>query len=288
MMVHHYTSASTLPIILANRTLRFTRSDLLDDESEVPFHTALLDQRKFFVSSWSHGTHGEAGMWARYGDADRGVRISLPSVRFPWSKLSVDLSRSTGRLKQDGSPQMVGLRVRDVTAPYEQTTMFGNGYLALPLGSDMEKTFGSDVLYAADPVAEVQRRVTLTNEGLTLQGDATYVARVKGAAWADQAEHRFVLSAVRGPALNHAEDPSRYAAALLDSIEADASEGFTGLSTEVRYIDVPLAEDAFDGLVVTLGSAMPSEAREGLERRVKELVPTAVIQQCAIRVRPRS
>lgn len=287
MTLHHYTSAATLPLILANRSLRFTRSDLLDDESEVPFRMALLDQRKFFVSSWSRGTHGEAGMWARYGDADRGVRISLPAVRFPWSMLNVDVSRATDQIKEDGLPKMVGLRIRDVYAPYTERTIFGNGYMVLPLGTEMETTFGSDVLYTADPIGEVRRRVQLTDGGVNMEGDATYVARVKGTAWADQAEHRFVISATKAPAMNYAANASGYIAALLDGIEAAAPTRFTDYSTEVRYIDVPLAEDAFDGLVVTTGAAMPSAAREDLERRVKYLVPTAVFEKCALKIRPK-
>ncbi|MCU1172315.1 hypothetical protein [Stenotrophomonas maltophilia] len=287
MTLHHYTNAATLPLILANRSLRFTRCDLLDDASEVPFRMALLDQRKFFVSSWSRGTHGEAGMWARYGDADRGVRISLPKVRFPWSKLSVDVSRPTDQIKEDGSPRMVGLRIREVYAPYAEKTLFGNGYMIVPLGSEMETTFGSDVLYATDPLGEVKRRVQLTDGGLNLEGDATYVARVKGIAWADQAEHRFVISAMKGPAMVYAADPSGYLAALLEGIEAGAATGFIDYSTEVRYIDVPLAEDAFEDLVITTGAAMPSAAREDLERRVKDLAPTAVFEQCALKVRPK-
>lgn len=287
MPLHHYTNAATLPLILANRSLRFSRSDLLDDASEVPLPMAMLDQRKFFVSSWCRGTHGEAGMWARYGDADRGVRISLPEVRFPWSTLRLDVSRATGQIKEDGSPRMVGLRIGGVRAPYAEKTLFGNGYLAVPLGTEMETTFGSDVLYAADPIGEVRRRVRLTDEGLSLQGDATYVARVKGIAWADQAEHRFVISAVKGPAMDYDTNASDYIANLLDGIESGAAAGFTDYSADVRYIDLPLAEDAFDGLVVTTGAAMPPAARQNLERRVKDLVPTAVFERCALNVRPK-
>lgn len=287
MTLYHYTNADTLPLILANRTLRFTRSDLLDDESEVPFQTVQLDQRRFFVSSWSRGTHGEAGMWARYGDADRGVRISLQEVRFPWSLLRVDVSRATGAVKKDGSPQMVGLQIRDVRVPYEQKTLFGTGYVLSPTGAGDEAAFGSDVLYATNPTAEVKRRVTLTEEGMTFHGDATYVARVKGSAWADQAEHRFVISAIKGPSMEHTTKPTRYFNALLDLIEAAAARGFADFSPDVTYIDLPLANDAFEGLIVTPGSLMPSPARDALERRVKEIVPTAIFEECALKVRPR-
>lgn len=128
---------------------------------------------------------------------------------------------------------MVGLRIRDVYAPYAEKTLFGNGYMVVPLGAEMATTFGSDVLYATDPIGEVRRRVQLTEAGLNLEGDATYVARVKGIAWADQAEYRFVISAMKGPTMDYAVDASGYTAALLDGIEAAAATRFADYSTEV-------------------------------------------------------
>ncbi len=226
-------------------------------------------------------------MWARYGDADRGVRISLKEVRFPWSLLHVNISRETRLHKKDGSPQMVGLQIRDVRAPYEKKTMFGTGYVLLPTGADEEAVFGSDVLYATNPEAEVQRRVTLTEEGMTFRGDATYAARVKGTAWADQAEHRFVISAIKGPLMDHAAEPTRYSNALLDLIEAGSASGFANFSPDVPYIDLPLANDAFEGVIVTTGSWMPSALRDALERSIKDMVPTAIFEECALKVRPR-
>jgi len=285
MPLYHYTKTETLPLILANRTIRFTRADLLDDASEVPFQTKHLDPKKFFVSSWSKGTHGEAGMWARYGDADRGVRLSLSSVLFPWSKLSIDVSRETGEFKEDGSPVKVGVRVCGLATPYDRATFFGNGYIAVPMGADLPTSFGAPVIYAMDPVAEAKRTVTLTETGMTFHGDGTRVARVKGMGWADQAEYRFVLSAVKGPKLDYAADPVCYENALVELIAAGAATGFVEFHPDIRYIDLPLAPNAFEALTVTLGSAMPDDQRGDVIRQVKNLVPSAKVMECALRLR---
>lgn len=287
MPLHHYTTAATLPLILGNRTLRFTRTDQLDDESEVPFGGPLIDQRMFFVSSWSRSSLGEAGMWARYGDADRGVRIELPELRFRWTKLDETITRPNGRLRSDGTPMLDGLWIGGLEAPYDRHTLLGNGYLAVPLGANMRSTFGSDVLYVDDPISEAKRLVTVRTDGLTINGDATYLARVKGRGWADQAEHRFVLSAFKGPSMDYASHPVDYTNALFESFAAAAASNFTGFSPDVRYIDVPLAANAFDGLVVTTGSAMPETARDDLEVQVKSLVPSARFERCSLRVRSR-
>jgi len=288
MTIYHYTKADTLLLILANRTIRFTRADLVDDASEVPFRTEYLDDRKFFISSWSLRTYGEAGMWARYGDADKGVRISLPSLRFPWSPLRIDVSREIGKLKEGGSPRKIGIRVKDLVTPYDQETFFGNGYIAVPMGTDLTTSFGSPVIYTDNPSAEVRRKVTLTEEGFGFRGDATYVARVKGKGWADQAEYRYVLSAFKGPQLDYRADPSGYENALLNQIEEGISNKFSDFFPTVRYIDLPLASNAFEGLIVTFGSSMPKEKRDVLKQRVKDLAPAAVFEECTLNVRMRS
>lgn len=57
-----------------------------------------------------------------------------------------------------------------------------------------------------------------------------------------------MISAAKGPSIEHATEPTRYSNALLDLIEAGLASGFADLSPDVPYIDQPLANDAFEGL----------------------------------------
>jgi hypothetical protein len=288
MLLHHYTRADNLLLILSNRTLRFTRADLLDDESEVPFQAKHLDPRKFFISSWSAGTHGEAGMWSRYGDGDRGVRLSVPNALFAWTQLTAEVSRETGKLKADGSSEKVGLRVRDLVTPYDRATFFGHGYIAVPMSADLRATLGAPVIYSAEPGLEAERTVTLTESGITFQGDGTRVARIKGLGWSDQAEYRFVISAIKGPERDYVLDPVGYQTALLDTMMASQKSGFANFHPDVRHIDLPLAPRAFDGLTVTLGPAMTMGQRDTLRQQVASLIPAAKVVDCGLRIRPKS
>lgn len=286
-MLHHYTRAETLKLILTHRTLRFTRADLLDDRSEVPFQGKFLNPRKFFVSSWSQGARGEAGMWFRYGDYDQGVRLSLEQLRFPWTSLSVELSRESDRLKPDGTPERIGLRVRELVVPYEKTSFFGNGYIATPMVGDMRDSFGGPVSYVENPGAAVQAMVTETDNQLTFHGAGTNVVRFKGVGWADQEEYRFVLSAIKGPSLNYAADPAVYEQAALDLMAAAFDTGYGDFHPDLHHIDLPLAEDAFEGLVVTLGPAMTPEQRRTTIDDMAALMPSARVVTSALQIRPR-
>ncbi|MDQ0009434.1 hypothetical protein J2T07_001611 [Luteibacter jiangsuensis] len=287
-MIHHYTSAATLKLILANRTIRFRRADLLDDESEVPFQHALVHRKSFFISSWSQATVGEAGMWSRYGDFDQGVRLSVDTLRFPWSPLSLEISRGTGRLKPDGTPQRVGLKVTDLLVPFSKETFLGNGYIATPMSGDLQETFGGRVHYATDPQAVIAQLINVTNEGITVRGDGSILARVKDSGWADQAEYRFVLHAIRGPAMVYTADPAAYERSMVNMVEAALERMvFADLHPEVEFIDLPLAYDAFDDLTVTLGPAMTAEQQQATIEDVHALAPSVRVVPSALRIKPR-
>ena len=124
MTFRHYINAATLPLILLKRSLRFTRSYLMDDASEVPSRLALLDERKFFVSSWPRDTHGGAAIFlGEVWGAARDVRIPLPDVSF-FSTLNAGFFCVTDQIKEGGS-QDGGLRIREIYTPYGEASYSG-------------------------------------------------------------------------------------------------------------------------------------------------------------------
>lgn len=286
MEIHHYTRASTLPLILGTRTIRFTRADLLDDASEVPIKNQHIDARYFYVSSWTLQSNEQSGQWHRYGDASRGVRISFHESPFEWENVSVLIRREVaGDPGEDHLEDVrsVGIRVDGVDVPYPSSSMFGNGYILIPDGSGTRREFGCAVTYVDNVELEAAKYCISDNGKTTIYGSASNVARIKASAWADQEEYRYVLMAVAGPEKTYVESPSVYEAELLDSIESRGVVPFP--PAKVGHIDIPLSLDAFEKMTVTLGPLISREDTEKVLEALKLLAPKAIIKFSAINLR---
>lgn len=77
-VLHHYTSVSTMELILKHRTIRFNNLKNVNDKEEV--QTTGLDDfgRYCLVSCWTYLNHESLLHWERYTPDAKGVRISLP------------------------------------------------------------------------------------------------------------------------------------------------------------------------------------------------------------------
>ena len=80
MKIHHYTSIETLELILKNRTIRFNRSDKVDDPDEIELEVNGLPFAKYLiVSCWSIEEEESIPQWGIYAGKSKGVRITLDS-----------------------------------------------------------------------------------------------------------------------------------------------------------------------------------------------------------------
>ncbi|NGF56533.1 DUF2971 domain-containing protein [Parapedobacter sp. SGR-10] len=84
MRLYHYTTIETLALILANRTIRFTRLDQLDDLHEVGIYKTEITKH-FFVSCWTQTLEESISQWAMYGSNKCGVIVCLDvsHIQFP-------------------------------------------------------------------------------------------------------------------------------------------------------------------------------------------------------------
>ena len=80
--LHHYTSLSSLAYILDSRKIRFTRLDQLDDVLEAQKVERFNFGEVLYASSWVANAEEAYPQWSMYGDAMRGVRVSLPYYPF--------------------------------------------------------------------------------------------------------------------------------------------------------------------------------------------------------------
>ncbi|WP_415844944.1 hypothetical protein ACMYUJ_19405 [Stutzerimonas zhaodongensis] len=280
MEIHHYTRASTLPLILQSGMIRFTRSDHLDDLLELPFETFHLSRQAYFVNSWVKSTNEKSGQWYRYAAQHRGVRLSFKCSPFPVHKLQIDLSRPYKT--EDGMVKTVGLRLDDARAPFSRRTMFGKGFVLMPWAD--EKSFGDDVLYVEDPIAYVKQFVSSTPEITEITGGSR-LCRIKAAHWEDQSEFRFTLMAIRGPELTYDDNPDEYEHELLNLIENWYLSGTGAPPPEVPFIDLPMNTLMLDHLTVTLGSGISEKDRDAVLQAIELYAPKAIVLESAILAR---
>lgn len=281
MDIHHYTRASTLPLILQSGKIRFTRADQLDDGSEMPFKTAHIDARNFFVSSWTNSVSEHSGQWFRYGDQHRGIRITLPCNPFDFHHVNIELRRNCTKPSLKG--KIVGIRVKDVKVPFSINEMLGNGYIITPYADDMSKSFGGAVEYVESPVQRAAEFILEIN-GTTSFDESGGLGRIKSRAWADQSEYRFVLMATEGPELNRVYSQHYYDEALFDMYERSLEAGVLGGSS-AKHIDLPLSKSAISTMLVTLGSHISNEDRKIVMSAIASYASTIRIAESTMSVR---
>jgi len=80
MRIHHYTSIETLGLILKNRTIRFNRSDQVDDPDEIELEINGYPFAKYLLlSCWTLEEDESIPKWGLYAGKGHGVRITLNS-----------------------------------------------------------------------------------------------------------------------------------------------------------------------------------------------------------------
>lgn len=279
MTLHHYTAASNLPKILEFGKIRFTRADHLDDPSEMQFVGGVLTPAHFFVSSWSAVSSEQSGQWHRYGDANRGVRISLPSDMFGSHNHEFEMTRHSARLNKT-----VGLGCRGVDALYSAADMFRPGCLLVPFDGDPAAYLGAPVEYVDNPAATIASNISVAGAEQTYY-ELARLLRIKQSCWSDQVEHRFTLLGMHAPDLNWLTHAFDYQSALLDQVEADALGGFPVRPADHRFVDIALRPDALNQMRVTLGCHITDDDRRAIQESVSAHAPGAVIVESSMIVR---
>lgn len=222
-MIHHYTSIAALAAILRHRTIRFGRLDTLDDTQEAQ-HVRDIDFGKMlFASCWVEKDEEDIAQWAMYGDAMKGVRISLP--RQPFADVT---------------------RISDASSVARSRYQ---GYTLIPDVIDHPDEFLSNVVYVNDVAECYATRIEFFDlDGVRINGRATALATFKNRYWEFQKEVRFILHAVPGPT-GWATD-QEWAVKFAEMTRA-GKWGMIG--PDVLYIDRPISEEALSSAEVVLG-----------------------------------
>ncbi len=265
-MLHHYTTVSTLALILRHQTLRFSRLDQFDDITEGRSINDFPYGARMFASCWSAANEESIPQWVMYGDAMRGVRLSLRRDPFIWHPINIDWDSE--------------FLFDNLEAPYSVEEMLSPGITLMPT-PEMKASFGQPVKYVPDVSNAMSRfYANASSNGLTLLGEGTEIAFLKSDVWAFQKEFRYVLAASPGPS----EGYTGCSAAYIEKRKQWCREGGDSLRDipSVRYIDLRLANEALMSAEITVGPLAPAGTLEIVESLVARFAAHAKVRSSCL------
>lgn len=267
MKLYHYTSIDSLALILKNRTIRFTRLDMLDDLEENLKSSGVNVGNYSFASCWTEDEEESIPQWKMYTDNGLGVRIALKKDMF----------------KDYHNPEFVELSgIRISTKDFLSITktpledFINPKILVLPITpKEMNSVMFKRVEYV-DNVFERTRDcvkiVPVTSNYSRVDIEHPLVGKYKNKRWAFQKEVRFVLLIFPGTIFREKE------AAFPQELGQWLYDVWTkNIPNEITYYDMQLKEDIFDTMEITLSPSMPYSKQIIVESLVNIFAPQATV-----------
>lgn len=272
-MIHHYTTVNTLALILRYQTLRFTRLDQFDDVTEGRSIGHFPLGARTFASCWSASQQESIPQWAMYGDAMKGVRISLRPDPFIWHPIDIRWHEQ--------------FQFIDLQAPFSVEEMLSPNITLTPY-PEMRATFGRRVRYVPDVEIAIESLYSaLVPDHITFFGDLTEIAHFKPNSWAFQDEYRFVIAAAPGPETPYQGDPASY-------IQSRTEWNRTGVNLlrdipGRTHVDIRLDPDALRSTQILVGPLAPAGTLEIVESLVSRFAEGATVGLSSLSnsIRPR-
>lgn len=275
MLIHHYTNIESLALILKSKKIRFNRLDRMDDLEEGRVEAQGIPVAKYtYVSCWTEDEEESIPLWNMYAGKDMGVRISLPQDMFK------DYSFIDG---------LSGLNVSDILRvidPDNAPIMLwkipgseykGKNYLIIPIESDKPVTFYRRIMYV-DDVISLTRELALMvekEEDSYYNFDLGNVGVLKNKRWAYQNESRFLLRIIPTEGEISLYNPKELVAKLKAAFD-------TKLEPHFNSYDLPLKDDIFDQMVVTLSPSIKVGQRVIVEALLNQYAPKAKIKESSL------
>ena len=277
MLIHHYTNIESLAMILSSKKIRFNRLDRMDDLEEGRVEAQGIPLSKYtYVSCWTEDDEESIPLWKMYAGNGGGVRISLPQDMFKDHCLLDDIVGD--EVLSAKLLSMVPKVAPTVTLKIPSLEYFGKNYLILPVHSHSQDAFYGQILYTNDVQSitnDVCCKTYHDNGTYDLEVNWNKVGTCKHSRWSFQKESRFVLRII----------PTEKEITLLDAsqfMEYMSRALAIGLQPHFETYDLPLKDDIFDRLEVTLSPSITAGQHVIVESLLKLYAPNAKIKESSL------
>ena len=272
MTLYHYTSIDSLACILKNKTIRFTRLDLLDDLEENIQSSGVNIGNYAFASCWTDDKEESIPLWKMYTENGIGVRLAVDSDMFMDYNNPEKLTLSGITLSTNDSPLSI------TKTPLED--FINPNIMLLPITStEMNNQIFKKVEYVDNVYDRTKDCVKI------VQGENNYsrvfifhphVGKYKNIRWAFQKEVRFVLLIFPGKQFSSTEAfPKEYEQWLFDVWTKN-------IPKTISHYDMHLKSDVIDTMEITLSPSMPISKQIIVEALVSQYAPHAKVSHSVL------
>ena len=261
--LYHYTNIESLALILKNKTIRFNSLDKMDDKQEKMTADAKDAGKCVFISSWTDDNKESIPMWNMYASLKSGIRIKLRKNPFMLRTLDIQQlahSMPTHKIEVESEikPQLI---------PYSE--MIAKGFFAIPNSFDglLHK-----VEYVDEQKKLVPQIVKREDKGVAIEFSA--LGRCKNTHWSFQREWRYIIQIVSVD-YDVTRTKEFFSKAMLSLILGEYKQPFS-------YYDMPIADDAFDNMVITVSPQLSAGNRVILDSLIKTYNQKAIIEESTL------
>lgn len=246
--IYHYTQINSLALILANRTIRFSALNKVNDPGEGQSADVGDFGMYLFVSCWTDMEREHLPLWNMYTNM-RGVRIKLPFPIFP----TYDY--------------------RGKQTLFKEEEMIKEAYMILPNREAFRRVIYTNDQEKLKPKSI--RRIGRNLEGINLDEIGVY----KDEIWAFENEIRFFFGIVPKPKTAHLNDAFDIDE-LTKLIDNRSPLGF-------NHFDLRLDNTCFEKMEITLGPKILPGDREIVESLIRRYNRTAKMHDSILMARIR-
>lgn len=267
MKLYHYTSIDSLALILKNKTIRFTRLDLLDDLEENIKSSGVNIGNYSFASCWTYDKEESIPLWKMYTDNGLGVRISLESDMFKNYENPESLMISGIRFSTKNSPlSITKTPLKDFINP---------DFIVLPITPDEINTHLFKQVEYVDNVLEATHNCVTIARGTDNYSRIfihhPLIGRYKNKRWAFQKEVRFIILIFPGKKFTNSESfPREFDQWLFDVWSKN-------IPNTITHYDMYLKDDIFNTMEITLSPSIPASQQIIVDALVSKYAPKVSI-----------
>lgn len=260
--LYHYTSVNSLALILKNKTLRLNPLNQMDDLQETKSNSRQNYGQYVFVSSWTQTEEESIPMWKMYSSTTGGVRISLPRNPFKIYDETLNKFRDPTFAEWETA----------CTVPSELPVI--NKWEYFPNEVCPTNYFLSDLLcevkYSNDESKLNPFIEHISNEQFSLH--VSKLGIYKSCIWEFQHECRYRLVFTPSFPISPGESDKAFATFYADLFH-------NNLICKIPYVDLSLAQNMLDQMVITTSPAISDANMIIVESLVSQLCPNARIEK---------